>query len=295
MLEKIYIKFDDEEYQYIYDDIFLDLEDNLEELNISKKLPIYLILGSEICGFNKTLDKEIARKFKNILSENYNLKKVFTIYDFILGKTCIILNDYSIKIDEGIEKIDFVLSDYEKDQDFIGYSLILGGDKLKEYLFNQDVYKKSFLNISQIILYIYFIASFFFFILLFIFTDNKYDTKNIENEIKVLEKSLEEKKEKRYEVKKENVEIKPKISNPFKKPFYMDIEFFLNTNVYGLSYTGIEYDDDIWKVKGEVKDIKGLELFEKKLEKYFDKLSVVELKDKDEGISFIYEFENKEV
>ncbi|WP_066900561.1 hypothetical protein [Streptobacillus notomytis] len=297
VLDRIYIRFDDEEYIFNYDDIFLDIEDGLEELNISKNDEIYVILGMEVIGIEKKVENSIVKKIKNIFSDIYKLKGIYSIFEIIEKNTIIVLKDFSIKIYKNIEKIEFSLEDFETDQDFSGYRLIKGNEELKDYIFSKDVYKIKNKNISKIFFQMlpYLLLLIPIFIYLYCF--KLFDMSHINSEISFLEEKiidLKESKLKEMDIRNdENVLLNfnefKKMKKPFKKPFYMDIEFFLNSVKFGLSYTELSLVNNIWKIKGEVNSVRGLENFDKSLKEYFGEYRVVELKDENEGISFVYE------
>ncbi|CAM3193168.1 hypothetical protein [Streptobacillus ratti] len=300
ILDRIYIRLDDVEYIFNYDDVFLDMLDGLEELNVSSNAEIYVILGMEIIGIEKRVDNGIVRKIRNIFSNTYRLKEIYSIFEIIDKNTIILLKDFSIKIGKNIEKIEFSLEDFEENQDFYGYTLLKGNEDIKEYIFDKDISEIRKNNIRDMLLKIIPYSLLLIPIFIYIYFIKAFDVSSLNNEISFLEDKIVDLKEnnlKEMDFRDSeallNFEEFKKMKKPFKKPFYMDIEFFLTSSRFGLSYTELSFINDVWTIKGNVDNFKGLESFEKSLKKYFDEYSVIELKDKNEGISFVYEIKER--
>ncbi|WP_064579936.1 hypothetical protein [Streptobacillus moniliformis] len=297
VLDKIYIKLDDVEYVFSYDEIFLDILDGLEELNVSSDAEIYVILGMEIIGLEKRVDNGILRKIRNIFSDTYMLKEVYTVFDIIEKNTIVLLKEFSIKISKNIEKIEFSLEDFEDGQDFSGYKLLKGNEELKDYIFSKDMNNVKKYNIIDTFFKIVPYSLLLIPLFIYVYFINVFDVKPLNSEISFLEEKIVDLKENEMKEmdfrESENTLLDfegfKKMKKPFKKPFYMDIEFFLTSSKFGLSYTELLLFNDVWTIKGNVDNFKGLEDFEKSLKKYFGEYRVVELKDKNEGISFVYE------
>ncbi|WP_156300547.1 hypothetical protein [Streptobacillus canis] len=293
VLDKIYIQLDGNQYIFTYDDIFLDITDGLDELNIANNIDIYVILGIEINGLKKEVEKDISRRISNIFNGNYRLKKIFSLFEIINKKTYLILKDFTIKYDQKIEKLDFTIEDYEEGQDFVGYIVIKGYEELKDFVFKKELNKIKNFSLK---IYIEYVVPIFFtliIILVYMFFYQKYNSDEIDKKIADISQEIEEKSN----VKEENIdkEFILKMKKSFKKPFYMDIEFFLNSRMFGVEYTNLEYLNDKWKIYGEIDNLKKLEQYEKSLEKYFGNYSIIEFKDKNEKISFAYELSNEKV
>ena len=304
----IYIFKDNEESVYNFDSLELELFDILEGFELKKDDIVYIFLDLyyfKIYNNKFVLDEEIKdvlyQIFKSLEFKIHLLSYVDILIEKNYGKNIMVVEDdrtydflfksknYEFKI------LDFKREDCEKDQIYDDYILYLSDEEIfsciKEYEnFKKikNLYTKNLINEKYLIYFAVIISLLTYYFTSYFFNVNDLMLKKgkMNENIKSLEIELEEKKvnEKTNSI----IEI-------YKKPIYLDIDFYINTTKYGIKYTDIEYKEKKWYLKGVAESLKILDKFSLEVEKLNKDIEILSLTDNEDGIKFEYIIEDNKV
>ena len=304
----IYIFNEKEENVYSFENLELELSDILDGLELDKNYKIYIFL--DLYYFNeykrkfilneeiKNIVEDILKNFKfciylmnyvDILIEKNYGKSIMIIeedrsYDFLFQK-----NKYEFQI------IDFKREDCEKDQIYDDYVIYLSENKIfdciKEYRNLsklKKIYIKSLFNEKYLIYFaiIFSLLTYYFSSYFFNFNEIILKKGMLNEDIISIENKLEDKKS---EVKSIGV------IDIYKKPIYLDIDFYINMTKYGIKYTDISYKDKKWYLKGVAENLKILDNFNIEIKKLNKNIEILSLTDNEYGIKFEYVVEEMRV
>lgn len=304
----IYIFNEKEENVYSFENLELELSDILDGLELDKNYKIYIFL--DLYYFNeykrkfilneeiKNIVEDILKNFKfciylmnyvDILIEKNYGKSIMIIeedrsYDFLFQK-----NKYEFQI------IDFKREDCEKDQIYDDYVIYLSEneifDCIKEYRNLsklKKIYIKSLFNEKYLIYFAIIFSLLTYYFSSYFFNVNEIILKKgmLNEDISSIENKLEDKKS---EVKSVGV------IDIYKKPIYLDIDFYINMTKYGIKYTDISYKDKKWYLKGVAENLKILDNFNVEIKKLNKNIEILSLTDNEYGIKFEYVVEEMRV
>ena len=304
----IYVFKDTEESISSFENLELELSDVLDGIELDKNDKIYIFL--DLYYFNqykrkfilneeiKNIVEDILKKFKfsiylisyvDILIEKNYGKNIMVIeddrsYDFLFQN-----NKYDFKI------INFKREDCEKDQIFDDYIIYLSEneifDCIKEYKnFNKlkKIKIKSIFNEKYLIYFAIIFSLLTYYFSSYFFNVNEIILKKgmLNEDIISIENKLEDKKS---EVKSVGV------IDIYKKPIYLDIDFYINMTKYGIKYTDISYKDKKWYLKGVAENLKILDNFNVEIKKLNKNIEILSLTDNEDGIKFEYVIEDMRV
>ena len=304
----IYIFNEKEENVYGFENLELELSDILDGLELDKNYKIYIFL--DLYYFNeykrkfilneeiKNIVEDILKNFKfciylmnyvDILIEKNYGKSIMIIeedrsYDFLFQK-----NKYEFQI------IDFKREDCEKDQIYDDYVIYLSEneifDCIKEYKNLsklKKIYIKSLFNEKYLIYFAIIFSLLTYYFSSYFFNVNEIILKKgmLNEDIISIENKLEDKKS---EVKSIGV------IDIYKKPIYLDIDFYINMTKYGIKYTDISYKDKKWYLKGVAENLKILDNFNIEIKKMNKNIEILSLTDNEDGIKFEYVVEEMRV
>lgn len=304
----IYIFNEKEENVYSFENLELELSDILDGLELDKNYKIYIFL--DLYYFNeykrkfilneeiKNIVEDILKNFKfciylmnyvDILIEKNYGKSIMIIeedrsYDFLFQK-----NKYEFQI------IDFKREDCEKDQIYDDYVIYLSEneifDCIKEYRNLsklKKIYIKSLFNEKYLIYFAIIFSLLTYYFSSYFFNVNEIILKKgmLNEDIISIENKLEDKKS---EVKSVGV------IDIYKKPIYLDIDFYINMTKYGIKYTDISYKDKKWYLKGVAENLKILDNFNIEIKKLNKNIEILSLTDNEYGIKFEYVVEEMRV
>lgn len=304
----IYIFNEKEENVYGFENLELELSDILDGLELDKNYKIYIFL--DLYYFNeykrkfilneeiKNIVEDILKNFKfciylmnyvDILIEKNYGKSIMIIeedrsYDFLFQK-----NKYEFQI------IDFKREDCEKDQIYDDYVIYLSEneifDCIKEYRNLsklKKIYIKSLFNEKYLIYFAIIFSLLTYYFSSYFFNVNEIILKKgmLNEDIISIENKLEDKKS---EVKSIGV------IDIYKKPIYLDIDFYINMTKYGIKYTDISYKDKKWYLKGVAENLKILDNFNVEIKKLNKNIEILSLTDNEDGIKFEYVVEEMRV
>ena len=304
----IYIFNEKEENVYGFENLELELSDILDGLELDKNYKIYIFL--DLYYFNeykrkfilneeiKNIVEDILKNFKfciylmnyvDILIEKNYGKSIMIIeedrsYDFLFQK-----NKYEFQI------IDFKREDCEKDQIYDDYVIYLSEneifDCIKEYKNLsklKKIYIKSLFNEKYLIYFAIIFSLLTYYFSSYFFNVNEIILKKgmLNEDISSIENKLEDKKS---EVKSIGV------IDIYKKPIYLDIDFYINMTKYGIKYTDISYKDKKWYLKGVAENLKILDNFNIEIKKMNKNIEILSLTDNEDGIKFEYVVEEMRV
>ena len=304
----IYIFNEKEENVYGFENLELELSDILDGLELDKNYKIYIFL--DLYYFNeykrkfilneeiKNIVEDILKNFKfciylmnyvDILIEKNYGKSIMIIeedrsYDFLFQK-----NKYEFQI------IDFKREDCEKDQIYDDYVIYLSEneifDCIKEYRNLsklKKIYIKSLFNEKYLIYFAIIFSLLTYYFSSYFFNVNEIILKKgmLNEDISSIENKLEDKKS---EVKSVGV------IDIYKKPIYLDIDFYINMTKYGIKYTDISYKDKKWYLKGVAENLKILDNFNIEIKKMNKNIEILSLTDNEDGIKFEYVVEEMRV
>lgn len=304
----IYIFNEKEENVYGFENLELELSDILDGLELDKNYKIYIFL--DLYYFNeykrkfilneeiKNIVEDILKNFKfciylmnyvDILIEKNYGKSIMIIeedrsYDFLFQK-----NKYEFQI------IDFKREDCEKDQIYDDYVIYLSEneifDCIKEYKNLsklKKIYIKSLFNEKYLIYFAIIFSLLTYYFSSYFFNVNEIILKKgmLNEDIISIENKLEDKKS---EVKSIGV------IDIYKKPIYLDIDFYINMTKYGIKYTDISYKDKKWYLKGVAENLKILDNFNVEIKKLNKNIEILSLTDNEYGIKFEYVVEEMRV
>lgn len=304
----IYIFNEKEENVYSFENLELELSDILDGLELDKNYKIYIFL--DLYYFNeykrkfilneeiKNIVEDILKNFKfciylmnyvDILIEKNYGKSIMIIeedrsYDFLFQK-----NKYEFQI------IDFKREDCEKDQIYDDYVIYLSENKIfdciKEYRNLsklKKIYIKSLFNEKYLIYFAIIFSLLTYYLSSYFFNVNEIILKKgiLNEDISSIENKLEDKKS---EVKSIGV------IDIYKKPIYLDIDFYINMTKYGIKYTDISYKDKKWYLKGVAENLKILDNFNIEIKKLNKNIEILSLTDNEYGIKFEYVVEEMRV
>ena len=304
----IYIFNEKEENVYSFENLELELSDILDGLELDKNYKIYIFL--DLYYFNeykrkfilneeiKNIVEDILKNFKfciylmnyvDILIEKNYGKSIMIIeedrsYDFLFQK-----NKYEFQI------IDFKREDCEKDQIYDDYVIYLSENKIfdciKEYRNLsklKKIYIKSLFNEKYLIYFAIIFSLLTYYFSSYFFNVNEIILKKgmLNEDIISIENKLEDKKS---EVKSIGV------IDIYKKPIYLDIDFYINMTKYGIKYTDISYKDKKWYLKGVAENLKILDNFNIEIKKLNKNIEILSLTDNEYGIKFEYVVEEMRV
>ena len=304
----IYIFNEKEENVYGFENLELELSDILDGLELDKNYKIYIFL--DLYYFNeykrkfilneeiKNIVEDILKNFKfciylmnyvDILIEKNYGKSIMIIeedrsYDFLFQK-----NKYEFQI------IDFKREDCEKDQIYDDYVIYLSEneifDCIKEYRNLsklKKIYIKSLFNEKYLIYFAIIFSLLTYYFSSYFFNVNEIILKKgmLNEDIISIENKLEDKKS---EVKSIGV------IDIYKKPIYLDIDFYINMTKYGIKYTDISYKDKKWYLKGVAENFKILDNFNVEIKKLNKNIEILSLTDNEDGIKFEYVVEEMRV
>ena len=304
----IYIFNEKEENVYSFENLELELSDILDGLELDKNYKIYIFL--DLYYFNeykrkfilneeiKNIVEDILKNFKfciylmnyvDILIEKNYGKSIMIIeedrsYDFLFQK-----NKYEFQI------IDFKREDCEKDQIYDDYVIYLSEneifDCIKEYRNLsklKKIYIKSLFNEKYLIYFAIIFSLLTYYFSSYFFNVNEIILKKgmLNEDIISIENKLEDKKS---EVKSVGV------IDIYKKPIYLDIDFYINMTKYGIKYTDISYKDKKWYLKGVAENLKILDNFNVEIKKLNKNIEILSLTDNEDGIKFEYVVEEMRV
>lgn len=304
----IYIFNEKEENVYGFENLELELSDILDGLELDKNYKIYIFL--DLYYFNeykrkfilneeiKNIVEDILKNFKfciylmnyvDILIEKNYGKSIMIIeedrsYDFLFQK-----NKYEFQI------IDFKREDCEKDQIYDDYVIYLSEneifDCIKEYRNLsklKKIYIKSLFNEKYLIYFAIIFSLLTYYFSSYFFNVNEIILKKgmLNEDIISIENKLEDKKS---EVKSIGV------IDIYKKPIYLDIDFYINMTKYGIKYTDISYKDKKWYLKGVAENLKILDNFNIEIKKLNKNIEILSLTDNEYGIKFEYVVEEMRV
>ena len=304
----IYIFNEKEENVYSFENLELELSDILDGLELDKNYKIYIFL--DLYYFNeykrkfilneeiKNIVEDILKNFKfciylmnyvDILIEKNYGKSIMIIeedrsYDFLFQK-----NKYEFQI------IDFKREGCEKDQIYDDYVIYLSEneifDCIKEYKNLsklKKIYIKSLFNEKYLIYFAIIFSLLTYYFSSYFFNVNEIILKKgmLNEDISSIENKLEDKKS---EVKSVGV------IDIYKKPIYLDIDFYINMTKYGIKYTDISYKDKKWYLKGVAENLKILDNFNIEIKKMNKNIEILSLTDNEDGIKFEYVVEEMRV
>lgn len=304
----IYIFNEKEENVYGFENLELELSDILDGLELDKNYKIYIFL--DLYYFNeykrkfilneeiKNIVEDILKNFKfyiylmnyvDILIEKNYGKSIMIIeedrsYDFLFQK-----NKYEFQI------IDFKREDCEKDQIYDDYVIYLSEneifDCIKEYRNLsklKKIYIKSLFNEKYLIYFAIIFSLLTYYFSSYFFNVNEIILKKgmLNEDIISIENKLEDKKS---EVKSVG------LIDIYKKPIYLDIDFYINMTKYGIKYTDISYKDKKWYLKGVAENLKILDNFNVEIKKLNKNIEILSLTDNEDGIKFEYVVEEMRV
>lgn len=323
--EKFIVNFDNRIHTYSYSsNLEDDLIDIIEELNMRKDNKIYLILDLNFFYINDIStngyyintnnylhindeDFEIIDKvlneyklniykiipFTEIIRNNKKYENKVIVFEYLNSYIYFKYKDKEneILLKKEIEDYDIFLYGFE---DYWNIILEIKVNNIKNVINfkNSLIRKLEYIFIAITLLVFISSASIYYFL-----NKNYFNTNKMKNENEILIgkiENIEEEIENAFliddEEKTEKLEEKSiKMS---KKKIYEDIDFLINISEYINSYQLIEYQDNFWNVKLNIKNILSLEKIQDEIKKRYLFLELLDIFDKNGNIICILKYGN---